>query len=212
MEESDIPFYNAISKFQNEHYGLNYVLIGTNSNPSPINNTEWLTRITESDRVYGTEPFSPAYQKCLTFLSEYPNIKSKLLNFAIAEKNGVARLYQGLMDWKSNNKTGIHGSLIEPKNSTGEYDYSMYVDVSAITFEYFAYLLDIQKIDILIVDVEGFEMEVVKQCLSLGFRPKMIYYEEFNMKQEQKDSCYSFLSPMYDITRCKFDNLCLLRE
>lgn len=212
MEESDIHFYNAIVDFQKNNKDVTYVFIGTNSNPSPINNTEWMHSITTNDRVYGTEPFPSAYSKCLTFLSEYPNMKSKLLNFAISSNTGVAKLYQGVSDWKSGRKTGIHGSLIDPKNSTGEYNDSMYVEVATITFKYFIDLLDINKIDVLIVDVEGCEVEILKQCLDLNIYPKLVYYEEFNMTQENKNKCYNMMSSKYDITKCKYDNLCILKN
>lgn len=214
MEESDIYFYNAITEFQNSNNkeSVNYVFIGTNSNPSPINNTGWMHSIKNNDNVYGTEPFPYAYAKCLVFMSEYPNIKSKILNFAISSTNGVSRLYQGVNDWKSGRKTGIHGSLIEPQKSIGEYDNNMYVEVSTITFEYFTKLLDITKIDVLIVDVEGCEYDILKQCLSLNFYPKIIYYEEFNMNNNDKNDCYNFLSSKYDIIKCKYDNLCKLKK
>lgn len=211
MEESDIHFHEAIVDLQNKSNQINYVFIGTNSNPSPINNTEWLGSITKKDMVYGTEPFPSAYSKCLKFLSEYPNIKHKILNFAISNQNGSAKLYQGVSDWKNEIKTGVHGSLIEPKNSMGEYNDNMYIEVSTITFEYFISLLDITKIDVLIIDVEGCEFEILKQCLSLGFYPRLVYYEEFNMKQEHKNASYELMSLKYDITKCKYDNLCLLK-
>lgn len=210
MEDTDIHFFEAVTNIRKTSDSLSYVFIGTNSNPSPIINTSWLESITLNDQVYGIEPFSKAYAKCLTFFSEFPNIKAKVINSAISDKNGTAKLYQGVKDWENENITGIHGTLIYPKNSLGEYKNEMYVDVSTITFEYFVWLLDIKKINVLVIDVEGYEHEILRQCLSLGFLPEIIYYEEFNMLKDQKDKCIELLGK-YNITRCKYDNLCLLK-
>ncbi len=210
MEESDIYFLNAIGNLQKKLSNISYVFIGTNTNASPVIDTSWLRSINSTDLVYGTEPFPSAYSKCIKFFSEFPSIKAKMLNFAISNQNGFSKLYQGVSDWNKE-KTGIHGTLISPENSTGEYNNSMYVDVSTVTFEYFVYLLNITKINVLIIDVEGYEYEILKQCLDMGFYPELIYYEEFNMKQHEKEKSYNLLCNMYDITKCKYDNLCLLK-
>lgn len=212
MEETDIHFLNAIANIQQNKTNISYVFIGTNTNPSPVINTEWLNNITENDEVYGIEPFPSAYARCLEFFTEFPKIKAKMLNSAIADKNGVAKLYQGVSDWKSNTKTGIHGSLIPPQESLGEYNENMYVEVSTITFQSFVQMFNVSKIDVLVIDVEGYEHEILKQCLALGFNPEIIYYEDFNMKPNKKEECLRMLSDEYDITKCKYDNLCLLKK
>lgn len=211
MQDEDFHFLNAVNLIQERFSPLSYVFIGTNTNPSPIINTSWLENIGPEDLVYGIEPFPSAYAKCLTFFREFPNIKAKVVNSAISKQNGVAKLYQGVSDWKSGRKTGIHGSLLSPGESTGEYNNEMYVEVSTITFEYFAQLLGIPRIDVLVVDVEGYEYEILNQCLSLGFCPKLIYYEEFNMNSENKSKCDNLLFSKYNITKLKYDNLCILK-
>lgn len=212
MSEIDIPFLEAVTKLQESKSNLSYVFVGTNTNPSPIINTSWLEKVSSSDLVYGVEPFPEAYAKCINFFSEYPKIKHKILNFAISNKNEMVKLYQGVSDWNSGRLTGIHGTLIHPKDSSGEYNENMHINVNAITFQHFTHLLNINKIDILIVDVEGFELEILKQCLSLGFYPDLICYEEFNMSSNDKQECYDLLSERYNITKFKYDNLCLLKK
>jgi FkbM family methyltransferase len=119
--------------------------IGTNIGETLLN----ISRLNPSGKNYGFEPvpflFEKAKQNIL--LNDFKNIY--LSNLALSDKSGV--LY---FDLPSNRNFGsINMSLVATPNSK---------EVKAITFDEFAESEKLEKIDLIKIDVEGFEYKVLE--------------------------------------------------
>lgn len=65
--------------------------------------------------------------------------------------------------------------------------------VKCCTFQELVNKHQLQQIDILQIDVEGFDYEVFNQIWKCGFRPKLIHIEIVQMSEEQKNSIQKIL-------------------
>jgi FkbM family methyltransferase len=204
-------------KIKNKYGSLDVVIIGTSSNPSPLeiydnDHAKFFSIFDKNDTIYGIEPFTPAYLKCKNYFKEYyPNLNIQLFNYAIGDVDGEVNLYQGNSDW-NNLKSGIHGTLITPDKHIGEYSWNNFIKVNSITFETFITTTNILKIDVLVIDTEGYDYEIIKKCLSSNIIPKIIFFEYNNFKENIRDEYIKFIHEHnYDVY--KYDNnfMCILK-
>ena len=118
----------------------------------------------------------------------------------------VANWYQGIASFDKN-------SLLRHKYAFPEIEkFIEEQTVDCVTFQYLINKYDVKKIDFLCIDVEGYEMVIIKQLPALNIKPKVIYYEHKHMSKTQKRECKSFLSSLgYIFKRSSYANtLCFL--
>lgn len=67
------------------------------------------------------------------------------------------------------------------------------IKVNGITFNDLIDKYNVEKIDLLQIDTEGFDFEIIKQINFKNIRPKIINFEYKNIKYEDFYECYNYL-------------------
>ena len=74
---------------------------------------------------------------------------------------------------------------------------------------------NVKKIDLLVIDAEGFDYEILKQLPESGIKPKMILYEHKCLQKSDQRGCEQFLKKQgYKIRRLRKadDTYCVLKH
>ena len=130
------------------------------------------------------EPIDEFFNNLESVYGKYGN-KVKYIKSAISEINGsVNMIDQGCMS-KIDNNGGIK--------------------VNSINWETFVNSYNIDKIDLLLLDCEGYEFNILNQIDFSKIKPDVIRYEYWWI--DNKDECDNYLiSNGYSIKLCEFDN------
>jgi len=119
----------------------------------------------------------------------------------------VAYWYQGIASFDKNN-------LLRHKYAFPEIEKFIEEQlINCITFQYLINKYKVKNIDLLCIDVEGHEMVIIKQLLTLNVKPKVIYYEHKHMSKIQRQECKNILSSLGYIFEKSFSHtntLCFL--
>ncbi len=104
------------------------------------------------------------------------------LNYAISITDGPIKLYKNI-DRDGNDK---HSSLLLRNNALGgRFEEDKYEIVDGITFNTFLSLLKKNgygnKIDVMIIDTEGFDCTIINQSIECNCLPKIFFFEVPNM-------------------------------
>ena len=134
-----------------------------------------LYNLLQSDsRIYAflLEPQKEVFS---TLKKNYNNIKKRItfLNVAIGKENGNVKLYKNIDPLGSSG----HASLLLRQNEYAcNFDENSYEIVESVTV---ANLLKDNKseIDILVIDTEGYDIEIIKQFIEENAFPKVIFFE-----------------------------------
>jgi FkbM family methyltransferase len=72
-------------------------------------------------------------------------------------------------------------------------DYMTKEQVKCITFETLVQKHNVEKIDIVVVDTEGYDFQVIRQIDFERFKPSVILYENKHLKDDEKKECKRYL-------------------
>lgn len=94
-----------------------------------------------------------------------------------------------------------YGSFFKEKLLRGMYkslvrDFEKYIvkeKVRCVTFGDVVDKYKVNKIDLLLIDAEGYDFEIIKTLPFETVKPKMIWFEFVYLKDNDKESCLSFL-------------------
>ena len=123
-------------------------------------------------------------------------------NVAIAAADGMCTLYrvrEGLLsgDWER----GV-ASLIPQADS----ERFMTETVPCVAFETLLKRHHVSHVDLLQIDVEGYDFEIVKQIDFQRIRPAMLRYEHRHLRPGDKRACHGYLEHNgYRVLEMKFD-------
>jgi FkbM family methyltransferase len=68
----------------------------------------------------------------------------------------------------------------------------------------------IARVDLLLVDTEGFDDQIIQQVFSAGVSPAIVHYEHIHLTPARQDACCQFLSRAgYRFTRTRTDTLAM---
>ena len=146
----------------------------------------------------------------------YKNKKGFIFeNVAISNKNEIRGLYKVkdekiCADWQR----GI-ATLIPNKGCVGKMKKKDLVieKVKCITFDKLIKKHKIKKIDLLQIDVEGYDYEIIKSINFSKIKPKMINYENDHLKDTEKESCIQLLQEKgYIVITYGTDTIALLNN
>jgi FkbM family methyltransferase len=112
-----------------------------------------------------------------------------LINKAIGKNNGIAKMYRvneqtGLTSFNQNIlkknivKLGVNWTINEIK-------------VEVVNFENL--LKDVPSVDVLQIDVEGYDYEIIKMFDFNKYRPKLIHYESKHLNRKETIECENYL-------------------
>lgn len=145
---------------------------------------EWLLQL-EDFKLYLIEPIKKHFDKLYDKYGVFGD-KVTYLNYAITETEGM---------FKMSDNEGM--SKIDPFGI---------LDVYGITFEKFLADNSISKIDLLLMDCEGYEFKILKGLNLNLMKPKCIRYEYYWIPE--KDECDAYLLKNgYQISGCYFDDI-----
>jgi FkbM family methyltransferase len=98
----------------------------------------------------------------------------QFFNFAIADKNGPIKLYKNI---DANGNPGHSSLLLRQDEQNCKFSEESYEIVEGITI--YKFMLNKDKIiDALIIDAEGYDIEIIKQFIQEKIYPKIIYFEK----------------------------------
>lgn len=128
--------------------------------------------------VYAFEPNRFAFSELVEKSKKYPNIKP--INKAVGVKNSAMKLYMHKNSDEDPIKWSTGSSLLENKANI---DKQNYVDVEVIDIIEFINGLK-QRIDIIKIDIEGFEIDVLNKIIDASLYNKvgMIFVEVHDHK------------------------------
>lgn len=134
-------------------------------------------------RLILIEPIDKYFDNLKLVYGKYGN-KVEYIKVAISEVNGIVNMLdQGCMSKIDNN-----GHIL----------------VDSITWDKLLINNNINKIDLLLLDCEGYEFNILNQINFLKIKPPVIRYEYYHIPN--KEECDSFLiSNGYKIELCEYD-------
>lgn len=152
------------------------------------------------------------------------------INAAISDENGIRKLYKiaftnarwasGLSSFlRSHLEEKIANGYIEIKaKKTGislpkdKANWIGFDEITCLTFETIFQQNNVQKIDILQVDTEGYDYEILKLFKFNYFLPKIVIFEHENLSKEDLVSCQNWLQiKNYELKQFGGDTLCILK-
>tara|TARA_R110001592_G_scaffold176803_1_gene416864 strand:- start:275 stop:853 length:579 start_codon:yes stop_codon:yes gene_type:complete len=164
-----------------------------------------LYKYTHSNKWKGifVEPIPKYFQQLKI---NFKNIENKFFeNSAITEENKEYRikLIEGKEKWAKGS------SSLTNNDNTVKYGYSEQT-INGITFDTLVKKYNIQKIDVLQIDTEGYDLIVLEQIIP-RFKPKFIKVEQRHLKMADKIKMKAVLTNCgYTFKRVGLDYICLL--
>jgi len=81
--------------------------------------------------------------------------------------------------------------------------------VPVITLKMLLDKWDIRRVDVLVVDAEGYDWKIVCQAIKMGLRPEVILFEHSNLLPEERKEVFRLLGDEYHIDDVGIDFLCM---
>lgn len=148
-------------------------------------------------KIYAFEPVNVYYNYAKNRLDTYKNIN--IYNLGLGNKNEVLPIYiagKGHKGWNTflkkdpNQKEGFYNNMISQK-------------ANIITLDKFCEENDINKIDFIKIDVEGFECKVIEGFLNilrtLNDKPYIYIEVGWGTKHPEWDYCYDIYNKLFKI-------------
>lgn len=175
MSNSPIPLEHLVKILKKD---LFFVQIGSNDGISHDPIYEYIEKYNWSGLMI--EPQKEPYQKLYEIYKN--NSKIKTLNCAVYESNQEVKLYRHMGKGQSiDNFTG-GSTLLLRKDS--EFNENVYEIVEGRTFESIMKENNIEKIDLLVIDTEGYDTEIIKTIDFNKFDITAIFFERWEYKKD----------------------------
>lgn len=134
------------------------------------------TRFWPNGNVYAFEPVPDIYERLKKTIARASNITP--VNLALSDKNGFAEFY---LSYESDTpgQTSMSSSLLKPKDHLlyAATRFGQSIKVRTSTLDDWAKENNIEKIDFLWLDLQGFELPVLKSSPNIISKAKAIYLE-----------------------------------
>ena len=112
-----------------------------------------------------------------------------LENAAIADRDGTLSMYTA--PGRTLRATTDLGSLVpHVKDKTAIHEFK----TPGVTFQTLMARHDIGRVDLLMIDTEGFDYQVVRLALDAGLRPALIRYEHLHLSTADRQACAALLA------------------
>lgn len=165
---------NVLSKFKGQE---NIFLIQVGSNDGSDNNfmEDPVRDLIKDDERFFSVLIEPQKNEFKRLKENYSKQKNRIdfLNVAISLSDGPVKLYKN-MDREG---TSGHSTLLLRQNGQNTlFDEKHYELVDGITVSTLLKSYE-NSVDVLVIDTEGFDMEIVKQFIGEKIYPKIIYFE-----------------------------------
>ena len=144
-----------------------------------------------------------------------------LENVAIAERDGRFPFYypapvedtarEGLPDWYDGIGSFSRDEVLSHAREIPDIDERlMCTEVPCLSFESLCERHDIDHLDLLVVDTEGYDWEIIKTIDFSARAPRLVVYEHFHLRPAERDRCRAHLEDAgYETLAEHFDTFCL---
>lgn len=148
------------------------------------------------------------------------NDRVVLENVAIADHDGTVALYH-LPDtvpaevaeaapWYAGVGSLSREHVVESANVPGAADLVERTEVPCITFESLCRRNSVERIDLLLIDTEGYDWEILKGIDFEAWRPRMVVYEHAHLGQDDREAARAMLTALgYAAKEEYMDTWCL---
>lgn len=103
--------------------------------------------------------------------------------------------------------------LEEEKHFPGLHNHLICEKVRCITFADLIRKYNIERVDLLFIDTEGYDYEIIKQIDFKKIKPKLILFEHLHLTPQDREACESLLAEHgYRIVRSDWDTFCILNS
>lgn len=166
------------------------------------------------------EPQKEVFEELKENYREHPQLV--FLNVAIADKDGKKDFYRvrntthQLPFWYRQIASLSLNTVLKHRNGIPDYgiiDRIANIDdlieverVNCITFDTLLNILEIDRIDLLQIDAEGYDFEILKTIDFERVKPKIIHYEHMHLNKEQDDECVRYLINQGYLIAREFEN------
>jgi FkbM family methyltransferase len=145
-----------------------------------------------------------------------------LVNAAIADHDGTVPLYQAaVVDGEET--VAVFDSAGSLSRETAERSGAIFIpddqrriirmEVPCLSFASLCRKYDIQEIDLMVIDAEGYDYEIIKQVDFAARRPRLLVYEHFHLSPADREQCMAHLERLgYETMEEGLDTWCLDTE
>lgn len=132
----------------------------------------------------------------------------ELLNTAISSNNGARKLYkvangiEGIPLWANQLASFHQENILKHKDGSPSHgisaipsigDHIISEEIECVTFDSILDRVGVQKIDLLLIDAEGYDSELIMLFPFGRMEPKIIQYEHMHLSEKQKNECIHLL-------------------
>lgn len=190
--------FNEIKELAPRYSSVNFTFIQIGANDGQfrdpisafIKEYNWTGVLVEPIRGYFLQ-LEKNYDGC-------PNVVFE--NVAIADYNGQFKMYRVkdnvpfIARWYKGISSYNRAHLLKHRKSFKSINKNIVEEkVQCLTLTELARKHKIKRLNLLILDVEGYEYHIIKQVPRLSFRPEIIYYEHRHLDHESKAKCHNLL-------------------
>ena len=203
------------------HENLTYIQIGAND--GVLNDPIYQFVVQNHKRVTGylIEPVPEIYQRLVENYAKFEQIQA--YNFAIHESEAEMKLYRVSPESEINLPKFAKGIASFDKDHWQKtllvpgVEFMEAISVPCMSLKQFISREEIEEVDLLIIDTEGYDFEILKALLLAKFRPRIIRFEHglrnniMTLKDfmeicgELNSSGYQIIAESYDATAYLLD-------
>jgi len=120
------------------------------------------------------------------------------------ERQGLPRWYDGIGSF-SREEVLMHRPHIPDID-----DRIVSVEVPCVTFESLCARHGIDRLDLILIDTEGYDWEIIRRIDLATWKPRLLVYEHYHLDQADREACRAHLSEAgYQLLEEHFDTFCL---
>jgi FkbM family methyltransferase len=121
-----------------------------------------------------------------------------------AERDGLPSWYDGIGSFSREAVLGHQEHIPDVA------DRIVQTDVPALTFESLRARHGIERVDLVLVDTEGYDWEIIRNIDLAASKPRLVVYEHFHLSREDRAACRAHLGDFgYETMEEGFDTFCL---
>ncbi len=192
-----LPFERSLRRWELEHEDFFMVQVGAHNG---VTSDPFQRFIAEG--VWSCTLVEPQASSCQILRTIYEDRdRVRTVHAAIGRENGTMTLYkvrEGASDvphWASQLASTRREVIASHADRIPNLE-AMIVEehVPCITLQNVLNESGFPRLDLLAVDVEGYDFEIVKQIDTLPFHPQFIYYEHLHLSDAEQQTCLAFLA------------------
>jgi FkbM family methyltransferase len=165
------------------------------------------------------EPVPYVFQRLASTYGDQPGLT--LENVAIATADGSRPFYhlaeakdwaqQGLPQWYDGIGSFSRAEVASHERHIPDIESRIVVaEVPCLTFESLCARNGLERLDLVLIDTEGFDWEIVRQIDLERLRPRLLVYEHYHLGPGEREACRAHLRRAgYEVMEEHFDTFCL---